>query len=74
MRRPMVVRQRPNSTAERRILGIGIAAVTVVAPVVGVAESAPSCASASAHKVQPKPAAGRCHARRTGLHVFPDRS
>ncbi len=50
-----------------------LAAAAVVAPVVAVAASAPGVSSASAHKVQPQPKAGSCHARGSGLFELPDR-
>lgn len=69
---PMFVRRGLTSARRRRVLVAGIAAAAVITPALGVATSAFGFSSASAHKVQPQPKAGTCHARGAGLYELPD--
>jgi hypothetical protein len=55
-----------------RLLAVAVPVAFALSSVAVVGATAPGFSSASAHKVQPQPRPGTCHARGTGLDERPD--
>ena len=57
----------------RAAVTLALLATAAILPRAVDAAAVPWFSSASAHKVQPQPHAGTCHARGSGLYALPDR-